>query len=241
MKSDDYQAISEAPDKETFRSALTAIAEKMGFGLVNALIVDGALDSPSLRIASVGNTPTDFLQSHHDLAAIRLDPVLRRLIGPTTPFAYDQTTYVGAGVGHLWEEQAPHGYRYGLAASLPIGNGQHVLVGVDRPDRLPDSDEVMTRMLADLQLLATHAHVAAIKLLDKPAPVALESLYLPRLTQRERQVLAWAAQGKSAPVTAQILEISHSTVKGHIQSAMEKLGVSTKLQAVTIAKAMGLL
>lgn len=240
MKSDDYHAISEASNKEALRGALTSIAEKMGFELVNALLVDGTLDSPTLKISSVGNTPSEFLQAHHDIAAIRVDPVLRRLIGPTTPFAYDQATYVDAGVGHLWEEQAPHGYRVGLAASLSLGPGRHVLVGVDRVERLPTNDEILTRMLADLQLLATHAHIAAIKTLNVPPPLP-SSLDLPRLTQRERQVLNWAAQGKSAPVTAQILEISTNTVKGHIQSAMEKLGVPTKLQAVTMAKALGLL
>lgn len=241
MKSDDYQAVSLAPDKEALRAGLTGIAEKMGFGLVTALLVDGALDSPALRIASVGNTPSAFLQSHHDMAAIRCDPVLRRLLGSTTPFAYDQTTYVDAGVGHLYEEQAPHGYRYGLAASLPLGNSRHVLVGVDRPDELPRSDEVMTRMLADLQLLAAHAHVAAVKLLDQPPVPAPGALHLPHLTPAERTALTWAAQGKSVPVTAQILGCSPSTVKNHIQSVLDKLEVPTKVQAVQLAKALGLI
>lgn len=240
MKSDDYRAISEASDREALRSTLTAFAAKMGFDRVNALLVDGDLDSASLRIGSVGNTPTEFLHSHHDLSDIRMDPVLRRLVGPTTPFTYDQDFYVSAGVGHLWEEQAPHGYKFGLAASLPIGPGRHVLVGVDRPDRLPADEDVLTRMMADLQLLTMHAHVAAVRLLEAPAPT-LESLGLPNLTAREIQCLAWAAQGKSAPVTAQILGISHSTVKGYIQSALDKLGVSTKVQAVRLATALGLL
>lgn len=241
MKPDDYQAISEAADKERLRAALTAFAEKMGFGLVNALLVDGDLGSPGLRIGSVGNTPQDFLSAHHDMAAIRVDPVLRRLVGPVaTPFSYDQKFYVDAGAAGLWEEQAPHGYRYGLAASLKVAPGKHVLVGVDRHEPLPADDVALTRLMADLQLLTVHAHSAATRFLDAPVP-GLESLGLPRMTERELQVLNWAAQGKSAPVTAQILGLSERTVKGYIQSAMGKLGVSTKLQAVTLAKALGIL
>lgn len=240
MKADDFRSISEATDKECLRSALTVFAEKMGFGLVTALLVEGTLDSPVLRIGSVGNTPQEFLGAHHDLEAIRRDPVLRRLVGPTTPFSYDQQFYVNAGAGHLWEEQAPFGYRVGIAASLPLGQDRHVLVGVDRHEKLPTDEEALTRLMADLQLLTMHAHVAAVKLLDVPAR-GLDELGLPRMTARELQVLAWAAQGKSAPVTAQILSLSERTVKGYIQSAMQKLNVSTKVQAVTLAKALGLI
>lgn len=240
MKSDDYLAISGADDKEGLRSALCDFADKMGFGLVTALLVDGDLDSPQLKIGSVGNTPSDFLQGHHDVDAIRMDPVLRRLIGPTTPFSYSQQFYVDAGAGHLWEEQAPHGYRYGLAASLPIGPSRHVLVGVDRPDPLPVDQDALTRMYADLQLLAMHAHSAAVRLLDAPVP-DLDVLGLPKLTQRELQVLMWAAQGKSVTVTAQILGLSHYTVRNYLSSVLEKMNVSSKLQAVQLATALGII
>ncbi|TXG96600.1 MAG: LuxR family transcriptional regulator [Nevskiaceae bacterium] len=240
MKPDDYYAVSEASHKEELRSALTEFASKMGFGLINTMIIDGPIDSPSLRIGAVGNTPAEFLASHNDLSDIRLDPVLRRLAGPTTPFAYDQAFYVKAGVGHLWELQAPHGYKNGLAASLPVGDNKYVFVGVDTPDRLSTDEVVITRMMADLQLLATHAHLAAVRLLDAPVP-GLEALGLPTLTSRELEVLIWAAQGKSTTDTAVILGLSNSTVKGYVESVLRKFGVSSKIQAVKLATALGMI
>lgn len=242
MKTDDYLAISEASDREALRRALVGFAGKMGFSKVNTLLVSGDdLDAPDLRIGSVGNTPGEFLQAHSDRAAIRQDPVLRRLMSTTLPFTYDQGFYVQAGVGHLWEEQAVYGYKYGLAASLLVGQAKRVFVGVDGPDRLPRDEVLLTRLLADLQLLAMHAHVSAVRFLEAPVAVPSHRGMLPKLTRRELEVLMWVAQGKSLPVTATILGLSPSTVKGYMESVLDKFEVSSKVQAIALAKAFGLL
>ncbi len=44
------------------------------------------------------------------------------------------------------------------------------------------------------------------------------------LTDRERDVLAWAAHGKTVPETAIILSVSEDTVVTHMRNAMRKLG-----------------
>lgn len=240
MKSYDYIAISQAEDLAALKHGLTSFAHKLGFELVNALLVENEIQSVALRIGSIGNTPDEFRASHADLSAIRSDPVLNRLMRPTTPFAYDQAFYVQAGMGHLWEEQAPYGYKFGLAASLGVGPSTRVLVGVDGPDPLPVDEEIQTRLMADLQLMVVHAHVASISLLQT-RPVAPVNMGLPELSRRELQVLAWAAQGKSTNDTAAILGLSQSTVKKYMQSILEKFGVSSKIAAVRLATAFGML
>ena len=55
------------------------------------------------------------------------------------------------------------------------------------------------------------------------------------LTDREREVLQWAAMGKTSDETAAILAVSHKTVEAHIKSAMIKLGASNKTQATVQA------
>ena len=61
------------------------------------------------------------------------------------------------------------------------------------------------------------------------------------LTKREIDCLAWAAKGKSASVTATILDLSPHTVRGYLKSARSKLHASSIQQAVGIAVARGLL
>jgi PAS domain S-box-containing protein len=55
------------------------------------------------------------------------------------------------------------------------------------------------------------------------------------LTPREREVLALLAKGHGTQDIAQLLSISPSTVRNHIQHILQKLQVHTRLEAVTYA------
>lgn len=55
------------------------------------------------------------------------------------------------------------------------------------------------------------------------------------LTPREREVLWWAAQGKSAWEIGKILHITKRTVDEHVHNANRKLGATNRTQAVAIA------
>jgi len=55
------------------------------------------------------------------------------------------------------------------------------------------------------------------------------------LTPREREVLAWAARGKSASAISTILHIAKRTVDEHAGSACRKLGAANRVHAVAIA------
>ncbi|HEX2128240.1 MAG TPA: response regulator transcription factor [Solirubrobacterales bacterium] len=61
------------------------------------------------------------------------------------------------------------------------------------------------------------------------------------LTPRESDVLKLTAEGLSAPEIGFQLHISAATVKTHMQSAYEKLGVSDRAAAVAAAMRQGLL
>jgi two-component system, NarL family, nitrate/nitrite response regulator NarL len=63
----------------------------------------------------------------------------------------------------------------------------------------------------------------------------------PVLSPREREVLALIAEGFSAPDIARRLHVSPATVKTHLQSLYEKLGVSDRAAAVASAMRTGLL
>ena len=60
------------------------------------------------------------------------------------------------------------------------------------------------------------------------------------LTPREREVLALLAKGHGTQDIAQLLSISPSTVRNHIQHILQKLQVHTRLEAVTYAIKHGL-
>jgi len=60
------------------------------------------------------------------------------------------------------------------------------------------------------------------------------------LTGREVEILTWVEQGKSNNEIAQILGISHLTVKNHVQKILRKLNVQNRAQAVAKGITMNL-
>jgi DNA-binding NarL/FixJ family response regulator len=61
------------------------------------------------------------------------------------------------------------------------------------------------------------------------------------LTRRERDVLALLAEGCSNRLIAERLFLAETTVKGYVSNLLDKLGVTSRLQAVVRASEQGLL
>jgi DNA-binding NarL/FixJ family response regulator len=63
----------------------------------------------------------------------------------------------------------------------------------------------------------------------------------PRLSAREKQVLGLLAEGLSNRAIARKLGLSEATVKGHVSRLLDKLNVSSRLEAVVRATGTGLI
>lgn len=230
-------------DFESFERRLVATADTMGFPIISGVLIRGGLKASGIVGKSFGNPPSGYASAAKDLADSLRDPVLDRLMTQPLPVTYDQATYVSAGVGELWEAQAPYGFKTGIAIKLHLPDDKHFLLGVDRDDRLPPAGAALMQLIAGLQLLGSHAMVAADRLFGaelgkQAAPDASE---VPKLTKREVDVLSWTAQGKTAWEVGVILGMSEKTANFHLGNAMRKLGVNSKHQAVLRCVAVGVL
>lgn len=237
MKHQDYLDVGVSPDRATFEQRLLRFAQSMDFGIVSAaLAVDQPGDKP--LFVTIGNTPAGFVDASLNFENSLRDPVLRRLKASSTPFVYDQSLYIEENAADLWEEQAAFGLRTGIAMALHMPAGRHFLLGVDRNEPLPAEDATLTRLLADLQLLAVYAQETAVRVL---LPDATPLAPMPHFTAREREVLQWTREGKSAWAVGQILSMSEHTVNYHLRNAMRKLSVSSKHMAILKAISLGLI
>lgn len=72
--------------------------------------------------------------------------------------------------------------------------------------------------------------------LEQTAPKLVEGL-----TDRELEMLGFAAQGLTNKEIGKRLYISDRTVQGHLQNVYQKLGVNTRTEAVTAALTRGLI
>lgn len=233
-----YYEVSQATDVATFEARLIRFAQELEFPFVNAVLViepPGPAEPP--QFISIGNTPQAYLEASRDPTASARDPVNRRLRSLSVPFIYDQDLYASTGAGDLWETQAAFGYKTGVAVALHLPDFRHFLLGVDRDIALPREEHHLSRLMADLQLLAVHAQSAASTLLipdeDEEEP--------PKLTPRELEVLRWTMAGKSAWAVGEILGVTEHAVNFHMRSIFRKLGVSSKHHAVLKAVRFGLI
>jgi NarL family two-component system response regulator LiaR len=65
--------------------------------------------------------------------------------------------------------------------------------------------------------------------------------YVAQLTEREHEVLALVARGRTNPEISDSLSISVSTVNFHVHNVLEKLGAKTRTEAVGVAVREGIL
>jgi DNA-binding CsgD family transcriptional regulator/PAS domain-containing protein len=103
----------------------------------------------------------------------------------------------------------------------------HILHGVDETARLARALPLVPR--TDVQEPMALGRAAA-----EPA-VAGDGKGPTSLTPREREILTWMAAGLQNKEIAGRLKLSLATVRNHIHNTLEKLGVHSKLEAVSLA------
>ena len=92
------------------------------------------------------------------------------------------------------------------------------------------------RDVARGQMLITPRTIAALLAKRRTTDVQLQSL-----TAREKDVLRLMAEGESSRSIAAALGISYTTVRTHIRSLGQKLGVHSKLEAIVKARELGII
>ncbi len=93
----------------------------------------------------------------------------------------------------------------------------------------------------DNALVSTPGMAAAASERSSAKAAALAALPGRPLTARERECLAWSAEGKTAWETGVILGISDQTVISHLRNAQRKMRAANRVQAVAMAIRAGLL
>lgn len=100
----------------------------------------------------------------------------------------------------------------------------------------PDVSELL-RQRQVLEYLIPHLDAA----MHRMAPASSGSALPVRLSNREKDVLAWVSRGKSSWEASCILGISENTVKFHLTNIYNKLNVRTRVEAVVKASELQLI
>lgn len=112
---------------------------------------------------------------------------------------------------------------------LRIGVSGYLLKDID-PNALVEAVRAVSRGETYIQPTLTRALVAEYKRLSQPIPQASRPL-----TAREKEVMAYIAEGMSNIEISEKLGISEKTVKNHVSSILRKLNLMDRTQVAVYA------
>jgi LuxR family quorum-sensing system transcriptional regulator SolR len=136
----------------------------------------------------------------------------------------------------LWSEARAQGLRYGWTQFSRDASGSIGMLTLARTVAQLTDYELFENKIK-MAWLAQFSHATMARLLvPKYAPETLITM-----TLREKEVLRWTAEGKTAYEIGQILAVSERTVNFHINNVVTKLGASNKTQAAVKAATLGML
>lgn len=160
-----------------------------------------------------------------------IDPVLIHATKRSLPLDWREVPRGCAKVKQFFGQAEDFGVsRLGVTLPVRCQNGDEALISLGSDDQRGEWESILTHQVPELIYFSHLLHEEILNI----APC--EGDDCPKdLSTREREVLRWAADGKTSWETSQILNLSERTVNFYIANACKKLDVANKTQAVAVA------
>lgn len=170
--------------------------------------------------------PAEWFELYLKEQYVHVDPSIRHCRRTVHPFEWSHAPYDPEReprANEVVQRATDFGLSHGFLVPIPSPTGckGNVWLGGDKL-------EMPARFWPIIQLVAMYAfdHLYGLR---TPLPRASP------LSAREREVLSWVANGKTAWEIGKILHITKRTVDEHAKTAFRKLGAVNRAQAVAIA------
>ena len=229
---DDFIAATKAVrTKERLYELLVEALEALGFDRVNfSVAYDPELAEEYWGFGLISTYPLDWQGQYADRDYIRIDPVLRRASGVSPPF---------------WWRDLPRQERLTQAqrAFLREGEAAGLHNGLGIPFRGPAVQKAGIALATSYRRLYQPADVDVVVAICHHFYAVYKricgaTVRLPNqttLSVREAEILVRAAHGRTDTEIALVLGIQPTTIHYHWRSILQKLGASTRAQAVGLA------
>ncbi|PRD42413.1 transcriptional regulator [Phyllobacterium phragmitis] len=199
------------------------------FGFTNLVISDLPLSYENIEdVICFDELPEGWPELYATRKYARCDPVARMCRNTFRAFDWKEAPYDRereSRAGELMALARDFGMLRGFC--VPVPGFAHRTACISMSGR---HSELPVRAKPALQFIAIYTAEKVRQVVGAARPPVRSPL-----TMREREVLRWAAVGKTANDVAEILNITERTVTAHTVSAMNKLGAANKTQAVARA------
>ncbi|MEJ5080523.1 MULTISPECIES: LuxR family transcriptional regulator [unclassified Ochrobactrum] len=235
MKWEDfYETIQSSDNAEVLFEQIKTYAAKLGFAYVSYSMCVPSLDSVS-RWIRFETTPDAWQKQYAAKKYVEIDPVVRRGVNSIEPLVWSQRLF--AETPQIWADAQNLGLRVGISQPCWAAQGVFGILTFLR-DKPALSEGEISILRRQMQIVTNLLHLAMYEHLNVPKINCVSEV---NLTAREREILRWTSEGKTAEIIGTILSISTRTVNFHISNVLTKLVAVNKVQAVAKARTFGLL
>lgn len=224
---DFVEGLDDCHDHDQVAHSVERILAEFGF---EHFVITG-LPNPNDRLDQVlliRRLPAGWFEHYARHNYMYLDPVFRNCRATTSPFDWGEAPYdpeTEPGAIEVMQRATDFGMARGF--SVPIHGPEGCEACFSMSGRNPD---LTGRTKPAVHMIAMYAFERARQVGRRPAKPPSNPL-----TQREQEVLTWAALGKSSRDTAEIMQITERTALAHAINATHKLGAANRTQAVVRA------
>ncbi len=168
---------------------------------------------------------------------VNIDPIVRAGLGGVLPIDWSKIRSEDPLVfKFLGEAQEFKIGKEGLSIPVRGRHGEFALFTVTADVSPWEWQKRVSLLSRELMLLAYQFHDWALKVEGIVTDISLDLL-----TAREKDCLRWRSQGKTDWEISQLIGISRSTVKFHLENSRAKLGATNTMHAVSKAIVHGLI
>jgi LuxR family quorum sensing-dependent transcriptional regulator len=227
---DTLQALERAPSALKVKEVFRRFAEPYGY---NSFLCTDPPRNEENADGSIlfGEWPQAWRRRYMQRKYYYLDPMVLELHRTMHPYTWTEALQrrdYSKDERRIVSEASEWGMLDGFVVPIHVSGGR--VHAVTMAGTSPRAD---LEARAPLHLVAIYAHARASTLKRQTPDEPL------MLTRRERQVLQWAAAGKTDWEIGQILGVSPSAVHKHVENVKRRLGVGTRIQAIVVAIRQG--
>lgn len=181
----------------------------------------------------LGSYPDDWINHYREQQYAAVDPAFLNGLHSRKMVVWGDKLFNTCR--NLWGEAREHRLRIGATFPLRTSNHSLSVLSVAR------EHEAITASESDRISAYLHCLIEGVmqRLHELQHPM-LTSLQI-HISQREREILQWTADGKSSGEIALILSISINTVNFHLKAIQKKFEAPNKTLAVAYAAALGMI